>query len=400
MVDAALAVDADSLAVSVAGESARILKERSYRLIGFHLIIHRTLHLTRDVHEAVVRSHNDDVVVGKTYIARKLAVEDIVIDIYYRNKAVVAINLDVTQRTYLVRAASHVKGVEDSGKGRERIRTRSLHLAHHVHHDGAGLSHGQTNLAAAVAAAKCGAQTSVGLRDGQTAYLYRTEALDGNATVRRNRTLLRLLRRSIHVHEDGITRTETIVLRSGDVHVRLEGKLLIVKDIASEHLLLSGFTLGKKLLQHLRRIGHHLEHLLLIVHKLLVGFVVRMLIVTVALRLHTHIRVVLRIAVCLTSVVFAGVLVARLAVVGAQTCVRLCRSVVANIAKTALFQLALIFIAHAAYLRNVNATLHEVSDNLRLRLALLLRLHDVLHNLRVGHGRLCRDSHRHDQHED
>ena len=110
---------AGTLLVSVASEAARVFQQRSDRLVGFHLVEHRTLHLTRYVHKTVVRAYNNHVVVGETHIARELAVEDIVVDVDGCYKTVVAIYLDITERTDVVCAASHVESVEDCSDSRE-----------------------------------------------------------------------------------------------------------------------------------------------------------------------------------------------------------------------------------------------------------------------------------------
>ena len=108
-----LADDTHRLTVGIAGKAAGIVDQRADALVFLHLVVHGALDLTRHVDQTVVRAYDDDVVVAQAYIAAELAVEDVVIDIDRGDQLVVAINLDVTQRTDLAGTSCHVEGVED-----------------------------------------------------------------------------------------------------------------------------------------------------------------------------------------------------------------------------------------------------------------------------------------------
>ena len=114
---AALADDAHGAAVGVAGESAGILDERLQAFVLLHFIVHGSLDAAGDADQTVVGLDDDHIVVSQTHVAGGLAVEDVVIDVDGRYEAVVAVDLDVTQRTDVVDAARHVEGVEHGGKG-------------------------------------------------------------------------------------------------------------------------------------------------------------------------------------------------------------------------------------------------------------------------------------------
>ena len=389
-----LTVHTHGLLVSVTSETARVFQQRSDRLVGFHLVEHRTLHLTRHVHQTIVRTYNNHVVVGETHIARELSVEDIVVDVDGCYKTVVAIYLYITERTDVVCAASHIEGVEDSSKSRECVGTRCLHLAHHVNNDSACLTYRQLYLRTAIACAKRRAKASVSLVNCKSANVYRAETFNSYLAFRRHGALLRLLRSAVDIHEDSIARTENVALRCSDVHVRLEREFLVVEDVASEHFLLQSVALCKQLLKHLRCIGHKLEHLALIVHKLLVGLVVGVLVLAVAFCLQAHARILRSFLRSLLAIVVALCQFARIAVVGTQTRLVLTRRVVRHITQSALLHLAFVLVAHAANLRDVHTTLHKLGHNLRLRLTRVVFLHDVLHHLLVGHRRLCHGSQR------
>ena len=96
------------LRVSITGKTSGVADQRANTLALLHFVVHRTLHLTCDVHQAVVRTDSNDVVVSQLDIARQLAIEDIVIDIDCRYQMVVTIDLHITQRTQVVRTACHI----------------------------------------------------------------------------------------------------------------------------------------------------------------------------------------------------------------------------------------------------------------------------------------------------
>ena len=164
--------------------------------------------------------------------------------------------------------------MEDGGEGRQRVGSRHLHLAHHVHHDGTGLSHGELNLAAAVACAQGGAQMSVGLTDGHAAHVHGSEAFDGHGTVGRHGALDAFLRGTVDVDKHGVARSQTVVLWRGDIHIGFEGQVFVVEDVTSEHFLLVPVALGQQLLEQGRRVGHKRVQLVLHHHPLGVRLVV------------------------------------------------------------------------------------------------------------------------------
>ena len=133
---------AHALGVSIARKTARVFQQRSYALVFLHFIVHRTLHLTRDVDHAIVGTYHNHVVIRQSHVARQLTVEDVIIDVHDGNQLTVAIYLDVSQRTQVVRSTCHIQGMEHAGKGRQRICSWRFHLSHHVDHNRTGLSKG------------------------------------------------------------------------------------------------------------------------------------------------------------------------------------------------------------------------------------------------------------------
>ena len=175
--------DAHRFRVGIARETARIFQQGADALVFLHFVEHRTLHLTRDFHQAVVGFDDDEVVVGETDVARLLAVEDIVIDINRRNEFVVAIDLDVTQRTDVADAIGHIEGVEHRGEGRQRVGSGRFHLVHHVHGDGTRLSDGEFHPTALISTSQRRTQARVGLFYGHSADIHGTETIDVHVSV-------------------------------------------------------------------------------------------------------------------------------------------------------------------------------------------------------------------------
>ena len=153
------------LGVSISCKASRIFQHRAYALVLLHLIPHRTFHLSGYVHEAVIRTDNDNIIVCKTHITGKLSIEHIVVDVHNRYKAVVSIYLYITQRSEVVRSASHIQGMEHSGKCRQGVCSRCLHLSHHIYHDRTGLTHRKLYLRAAVSRTKGRTKLCVCLAD-------------------------------------------------------------------------------------------------------------------------------------------------------------------------------------------------------------------------------------------
>ena len=149
-----LAHDAHRLAVGIACESAGVFQQGAEALFLLHFVEHGALYLAGDVDQTLVTAHDDDIVVGQFDVARSAAVKDVVVDVDGRDESVVAVYLDVTQRTDVVDTTGHVQGIEYCCKGAEGIGARSVHLAHDVDQYRARLSYGELNLTALVAGAK------------------------------------------------------------------------------------------------------------------------------------------------------------------------------------------------------------------------------------------------------
>ena len=267
--------------------------------------------------------------------------------------------------------------MEHRGKCRQRVGAWSLHLAHHVHHDGACLAHGEPYLAAAVARTQRRAQLRIGLCHSHSCHLHRSESLYSHRSVGAHGALNSLLRSTVNVNEHSVARPQTVVLRCGDVHVWLEGEHLVVEDVASEHLALAAL-----LVEHFKRVGQHVTQLVVDGHKVLVRLVIGM--ASLASTLHPLRCAALRLQTFLLHL--PCILLLSVAVVHAHS--RGDTGAVVNGSQSLVFLHAVDGVLHAAYLVDVNTTLHQFRYNLCLRSSLLIFSCHELHNLLVGHRRL------------
>ena len=138
------------LRISIARKATGIFQQGTHALAAFHFVVHRPLHLTGDVDNAVVSPNDNHVVVSQAHIARELPVEDIVVDVHHGDEFVAPIHLDVAQRTQTIDAAGHIQSVKHRCKSRERIGAGQLHLAHYIHQDRTRLPHGKAHARTAV----------------------------------------------------------------------------------------------------------------------------------------------------------------------------------------------------------------------------------------------------------
>ena len=215
-------IQTNRLTIGTRSKTACIFEQGSHTLVLLHLIGHRTLHITCDIHDTVERTNHDDIIVCQTDIAREFTIEDIIIKIDRGYLAPPTEDLDVTQRTDAIDTACHIQGMENRGKGREGISSRRSNLTHDIHTDGAGLTNRQTDLRTLITSTESLFDTGIGLSHRETTYMNRTIACSLDRTIGRDLELLRLLRSAIDIDKHFITRTNDIVGWGGNVHVRFK----------------------------------------------------------------------------------------------------------------------------------------------------------------------------------
>ena len=84
--------------------------------------------------------NHDDVVVLKSDVFRKAAVEDVVVHVYLGYLAVAAVQLDAPKGAGAVEAAGKVDGVEHGGERGDLVGAGGHNLTHDVDLDGAVLA--------------------------------------------------------------------------------------------------------------------------------------------------------------------------------------------------------------------------------------------------------------------
>ena len=136
--------------------------------------------------------------------------------------------------------------MEYAGKGRQSICTWRHHLTHHIDGDSACLTQCHLYAATAVTCAESALQSGICLMYCQSCNIDRSEAFYCNVAIRAYGIDFRFLGCSIDIHLHLIARTHHIILRSGNVHYRFEGKVFTIEDISSEHLttMIERFSIG------------------------------------------------------------------------------------------------------------------------------------------------------------
>ena len=175
----------DRLLISIPREASRIFQQCGDTLVLTHLIEHRAFHLSGDTHQTVIGTYLDDITLLQTDITCKTSIEDVLVDIHDTDQVAITVHLDVTQRTKVVDTTCHIEGMEHGREGTEVVSTRCTYLTHHVNHDGAGVTHGQFDITAAIAGAQGGADLRIGTCHCQSTDLNRTIARHCNITLGR-----------------------------------------------------------------------------------------------------------------------------------------------------------------------------------------------------------------------
>ena len=194
------------------------------------------------------------------------------------------------------------------------------------------------------------------------------------------------MRSAPNVHINGIAGPQTVIAGSGDVHLRLERQLVIIKDVAPEDfglqvlLLLSYVKTAQRIFGHEEfKLTTHIAKVFILHLFLLIGrksFTIRL--VTFALR---EFPIFLR---ALHFFPFAKSLNCFPTYAG-------------NILRTDYFLLLLRFViaTNATNALYGHPTFHELSDDLRNRPSVGFRLDVEIHDLLVGHRALCMHDVRH-----
>ncbi len=233
---ASLARQTNVAGIGIASEATGILQHLLHALAGLHLVEHGALHLAAYTNQRLVGSHKNHIVVLQTHIARRIAVQQIVVNVKCTNLATLPENSDVAQRAHIADAAGVVQSVESAAQAAKRVGARHSHLAQHMHLYAAVLAQREAYLAVLIILPKGLFHACRRLTDAQSCQSDGTHALNHHCAVGRYRTLESLLSRAPYVDDDGIASSQHIVGGSSHVLPRLKGEQLVVEDIPAEHL--------------------------------------------------------------------------------------------------------------------------------------------------------------------
>ena len=270
--------------------------------------------------------------------------------------------------------------MEYGSEGWEGIGARNLNLAHHVYHDGFGLSYGELDAARTVSAAHGIAQAGISLSYGQAWNADRSITLDGYFAIWRNGALNGFLWGTVDINDDSIARTQTIVLWGSDVHIWLETEILVIKDVTAEYLVSLDAEFSLHLFNHGSCIWNQCIHLLAEVSIVRIILIIRWIVAVVLLALDA----IVAIGWSLLLIVLVLVIFSLLTIVGPHSLVA-CVSCSGCAVELVLLRHFLILIAYTSNLGDVYALLHQFGNNLWIGCATLMFFHHKAHDLIIGH---------------
>ena len=167
------------------------------------------------------------------------------------------------------------------------------------------------------------------------------------------------MRGAVNVDHHGVAGAQHVVLRRGNVHVRLEAQVLVVEQVVAENLVLVAALALQDVVEHGDGVdGQQVAQLLL--HLKVIGAADR-----------GRAAGVLGVAQAVAGLVLVGVDAAPLAVVLAHAVLGVGHGLVGYLSEAALADLALVFALDALNLLNVDTALYELGDDFRLRTAFL-----------------------------
>ena len=136
--------------MGIARETTGELQQGGQALVLAHLVEHRALDITRDTHQTVVRTNRDDIVVVEHHITGQTTIQDVFVDIDHGDQFTLTVDLDISEGSEVVGTTCTIEGMEDRGKGTQRIGAGEFHLTHHLDHDATGLTNSQLQVTAGI----------------------------------------------------------------------------------------------------------------------------------------------------------------------------------------------------------------------------------------------------------
>ena len=130
-----LADHPELLRVGVPREAARVVQQTTQRLASFHLVVHRTLHLPRDVDQQLVGAHDHHVALFQTHVVVLTTLQQVGVHVHARHLTAPAHHADIAKPADRSNPSRAVQRMEDRRKRRQTVSPGRLDLSHHVHLD-------------------------------------------------------------------------------------------------------------------------------------------------------------------------------------------------------------------------------------------------------------------------
>ena len=213
-------------------EAACVIDKLRERFAFFELVGHRTTYIARDGNVLCILIHDNHIAIFQSDIVF-LTAHQVGVEVDRSNLLAVAEHFDITKRTGIGDTACHVKSMENGSKRRELIRTRYANFTHDVDLDRTRLPKRNHELAALIT-------RTVGRFDSAGSFLNRqscqfnwTIIFEGNHALRRDGFLHLQLAGTIDIDDNFITSPQPIVLRGGNVHLRLKAETMRAENIGT-----------------------------------------------------------------------------------------------------------------------------------------------------------------------
>ena len=231
---AALAVYRQPLGVSVSGKTSGVLDQLAQRLALLQFIDTLALHLSPYGDIAVVRRHDNHIVILEQDIGFVLSVDQIVVNVQIGDLPAVAINLNATQRSDVVDTSGRIDRIEHRSQRRQRVGPRHGDLARDIHLDAPYLAQRNPNLSAHDPI-DFRLDALLSLLDRQTGHGDRTDAGNADAALGRNPVLHRRLGVSPYLDDHFVAGAQHVVGRRRNIIARGERQVPGGENLPAEH---------------------------------------------------------------------------------------------------------------------------------------------------------------------
>ena len=233
-----LSHNSHAVLVCVGSKESRIFQQGRDAFVTLHLILHRSFHLAFHLNNSLVCRNYDNVTFLQADITISLSLQYIFIYVNVGHRVSVSCHPDVSQAAKVGYTSCAVQSMEHRCESRQGIGARHHHFTHHVHLNASCISQCHLYLVSFIRIylAQFALQILPCIGYVQSVQRNHSQSRYGDATVRRDFLSYRVLACPPYVYDDFIPRSQSVILGSGNIHVRFERQVLVCEDISSEHL--------------------------------------------------------------------------------------------------------------------------------------------------------------------